>query len=134
MRKLRLKLIIETHDTFDVKKSSRFHFDCLIKLNQHHKKKFKTEAIIWTKRRQLLLESNNSEERYKIEWRTNVENLGMHLDFRLKFNKHITELWSKEVRAIAALKYIFNSKSALTIRIKILVCIYLRFSSTNLCE
>jgi len=61
-----------------------------IKINQE-----KTEAIIFTKRRQPLPLPLKSEQGDKITWKESVKYLGVHLDSKLKFNKHITELRSK---------------------------------------
>ena len=87
-----------------------------IKINQD-----KTEAIIFTTRRQPLPSTIKSEHGKCIEWKASVKYLGIHLDSKLKFNKHVTELKSKGLAAIAVLKSIFNRRSALSTKNKILV-------------
>lgn len=96
-------------------------------LNKHLKKwkikinDDKTEAIIFTMRRQPLPPPLKTEQGKNIEWKTSVRYLGLHLDSKLKYTKHIKEVRSKGLAAISALRPIFNRKSALTIKNKILL-------------
>jgi hypothetical protein len=98
-----------------------------INLNNYFKKwkikinESKTEAIIFTTRRKPLPPPLKGEQGTYTEWKKSVKYLGIHLDSKLKFNKHIDELKSKGLAAIGALRPIFNRNSALNIKNKMLI-------------
>ena len=88
-----------------------------INLNHH-----KTQALFFTRRRTLELPGRNINVfNNQIQWETNVKYLGLYLDKKLTFNKHIEYVIQKAQMGIRILYPLLNRKSELNIKNKLLL-------------
>lgn len=80
----------------------------------------KTEAIIFTKRRPVV-NKNITVNNKTIEWSQSVKYLGVILDSRLTFTKHIDTQCNKAIGILVKLFPLLNRKSNLNIKNKLLL-------------
>lgn len=96
------------------KANKRFFHKWKIKLNE-----LKTEAILFTKRRPILDEFYI--DNIRISWSDSVKYLGVFLDSKLNFTKHINYIITKAISGLIKLYPLFNRHSHIRPHIKLLL-------------